>query len=136
MRAQSRNCSPHPPADTHRTGTWQVYNTLAEGVVKEVAKIGEGGRDIPLVDFDSAAMSITVTPARGDAKKVSPSKLREECRCAGCQNEKKKVSSKRLAPEDVKPTDMSPKGRYALNIEWSDGHSSIYTYQQIEEAAE
>ena len=54
------------------------------------------------------------------------------CRCALCQNKPKDGQHKPLdTARDVVPKNMSPKGRYALAIDWSDGHSSIYPYTQL-----
>jgi len=60
--------------------------------------------------------------------------LRRNCRCAGCVDEwsgapildPSKVSAQ------VRPIQINPVGRYALNFIWNDGHSSgIYTYEHL-----
>ena len=113
----------------------KVYTDLAEGVIREIGKLSAGARDVPLVEFDKASKSVVITPTEGHVTRVTARVLRDECRCAGCQQERRE--SKRLAPagEGIEPNDMSPKGRYALSIEWSDGHSSIYTYQQLRDVS-
>ena len=65
--------------------------------------------------------------------------LRAHCPCAGCREE-------RLQPPDpfriLKPTElaplapvaMTPVGRYAYKITWSDGHDTgIYTFENLRE---
>jgi DUF971 family protein len=60
--------------------------------------------------------------------------LRRSCRCAACVDE---WSGARLLdpgriPESIRPVQIQPVGRYAINIVWSDGHSSgIYTYEHL-----
>jgi len=60
--------------------------------------------------------------------------LRLACGCASCIDEW--TGEDRLdpsaVPEDVHPLRIEPVGRYALQIEWSDGHSTgIYPYRRL-----
>ncbi len=60
--------------------------------------------------------------------------LRRACRCAHCVDEWS--GRPNLDPEsisdDVRPTRLEPVGRYAIQIDWTDGHSSgIYTYEHL-----
>ena len=60
--------------------------------------------------------------------------LRLACGCARCIDEW--TGEDRLdpasIPEDVHPLRIEPVGRYALQIEWSDGHSSgIYPFRRL-----
>jgi DUF971 family protein len=60
--------------------------------------------------------------------------LRCECPCASCIEE---WSGQRLIdpdkiPNDVRPTEMSFSGNYALKFAWSDGHNTgLYTWEQL-----
>ncbi|MCP5056631.1 MAG: DUF971 domain-containing protein [bacterium] len=60
--------------------------------------------------------------------------LRLACGCAQCIDEW--TGEDRLdpasVPEDVRPLRIEPVGRYALQIEWSDGHGSgIYPFRRL-----
>jgi DUF971 family protein len=60
--------------------------------------------------------------------------LRRSCRCAACVDEWS--GAQILKPEqvspDVKPLRIDPVGRYAIHIEWSDGHTSgIYSFEHL-----
>jgi len=61
-------------------------------------------------------------------------RLRLACACAGCVDEwsgepRLDVTS---VPEDVHPLKIQPVGRYAIQIDWSDGHSTgIYSFRQL-----
>lgn len=62
--------------------------------------------------------------------------LRLACGCAHCVDEW--TGEERLdpasVPEDVKPVRLAPVGRYALQIDWSDGHTTgIYTFDRLRE---
>ncbi len=65
--------------------------------------------------------------------------LRLACGCASCVDEW--TGENRLdpssVPEDVHPVRIESVGRYAIQIEWSDGHSSgIYPFQRLRKLAE
>ena len=62
--------------------------------------------------------------------------LRLACACAQCINEW--TGERRLdpgaVPLDVRPVKIEGVGRYAIQIEWSDGHSwGIYTFPRLRE---
>ena len=63
--------------------------------------------------------------------------LRFECPCAHCIDEhtgKRIVRRETLAP-GVRVTKVDPVGRYALQIHFSDGHSTgIYPYERLQKA--
>jgi DUF971 family protein len=44
----------------------------------------------------------------------------------------KRTLNEAAVPADVKPVVINPVGRYAVHIEWSDGHrTGIYTYAHL-----
>lgn len=62
--------------------------------------------------------------------------LRLACGCAECVDEWS--GEERLhdsdVPADVTPVRIQPVGRYAIQIEWSDGHASgIYPFRRLRE---
>lgn len=62
--------------------------------------------------------------------------LRLACACASCVDEW--TGRGRLdpstVPDHVHPTKIRPVGRYALQIDWSDGHDSgIYSFDRLRE---
>jgi len=67
--------------------------------------------------------------------------LRENCPCALCQGEpdmlgKIKVIGQTISgqtiSDDVRPKEISPVGRYAISIIWSDGHrTGIYAFDYL-----
>lgn len=60
--------------------------------------------------------------------------LRGQCPCAGCVDELtgQRTVTESLLPILVYPTKIEPVGRYAIQIFWSDGHSSgIYTWERL-----
>jgi DUF971 family protein len=62
--------------------------------------------------------------------------LRDQCPCAGCVEEGtgKKILDPSTIPADIRPESISAVGNYAVQIHWSDGHSSgIYTWKLLAE---
>lgn len=62
--------------------------------------------------------------------------LRRRCPCAECVEEwtRKPLLNPEDVPETVRPQRIQSVGRYALQIQFSDGHSTgIYTYEMLRE---
>ena len=60
--------------------------------------------------------------------------LRERCPCAGCVDEwtGKRTVDPATIPKDIRPLEMTPVGRYAIQIGWSDGHTTgIYSWDLL-----
>ncbi len=63
-------------------------------------------------------------------------RLRIACRCANCVEELtgRPLLREQDVPEDVRPERISPVGRYAIQIAWSDGHDTgIYSFDYLRE---
>ena len=108
----------------------QVYKELAGAVVQEVSRLKLTSASArPEVGYDEDAHMMTVD---GKAA-VSPANLRRECRCAACVEEMtgKQILKAADVSEGVRPMSMSATGNYALSVNWSDGHKSLYPYKQI-----
>jgi DUF971 family protein len=64
-------------------------------------------------------------------------RLRDLCPCAGCVEEGtgRKILDPATIPADVRPLEIHAVGNYAIQIHWSDGHSTgIYTWQTLRDA--
>lgn len=60
--------------------------------------------------------------------------LRGRCPCATCVDEMtgKRIVTESILPILVYPKRIEPVGRYAIQIFWSDGHSTgIYTWERL-----
>jgi len=70
----------------------------------------------------------------GRSSTFPPQWLRARCPCAECVEEwsgKRVVGDAQVKP-DVKPQGMHEVGRYAIQVEWSDGHSTgIYSWDYL-----
>ncbi len=82
------------------------------------------------------ARTLAITWADGHESRLDVRELRLACGCAVCVDEW--TGEERLepasVPDDVRPLRIEPVGRYAIQIEWSDGHASgIYPFKRLRE---
>lgn len=112
----------------------KIYCELASTVVSEVAKSKFSGDSMrPDITYDDEEHIIKV-----DDDTISPANLRRGCRCAACVEEMtgKQILLATDISENIKPMKMYPTGQYALSVDWSDGHRSLYPYRQIKSILE
>ncbi|MBI3621267.1 MAG: DUF971 domain-containing protein [Nitrospirae bacterium] len=60
--------------------------------------------------------------------------LRAHCQCAACVDEwsRKVLVQVERIPSDITPLEIRPVGRYAIHVEWSDGHGTgIYGFSLL-----
>jgi DUF971 family protein len=86
-----------------------------------------------------AARELAITWADGAKSVLAVRALRLACSCARCVDEW--TGEGRLdpsaVPEDVHPLSVRPVGRYAIQIDWSDGHDTgIYPFQRLRELSD
>jgi DUF971 family protein len=73
----------------------------------------------------------------GPETTVQPLRMRDACPCAGCVEEGTgvKLLDPASIPGDIRPLEIRPVGNYAVQIFWSDGHSTgIYTWETLRRA--
>ncbi len=120
----------------------KTYNDLASSLVREVVKIQyaqENNR--PSVAYkeeenvlEFGGILSNEEKEEGLISNIMPSaELRRDCKCAACVEELtgRQILQPEDIPDSVKPISMVPTGNYALSVDWSDGHKSLYPYRQI-----
>jgi ATP-binding protein involved in chromosome partitioning len=101
--------------------------------------------------MDTAPAPITATEIRqagpdrlairwsdGAASEYPVRELRLACACAHCIDEwtGAAILEPGSVPEDVRPIQIAPVGRYGIRIDWSDGHTAgIYSFRRLRELA-
>ncbi|CAJ1934503.1 unnamed protein product [Cylindrotheca closterium] len=105
-----------------------IYKSLAASVVTEVAKT-KYRQQRPSIVFDEDLHILVID----EEEAMTTANLRRACRCAACVEEMtgRQILKPADIPESVKPLKMAPTGNYALSVDWSDGHKSLYPYRQI-----
>ena len=64
--------------------------------------------------------------------------LRDQCPCASCIEEGtgRKILDPATIPADIRPVKIEPVGNYAIQITWTDGHSTgIYSWRTLREVS-
>jgi ATP-binding protein involved in chromosome partitioning len=85
------------------------------------------------------ARTLAIAWADGVESRIDVRRLRLACACAECVDEW--TGRGRLDPDsvpaDVAPVSIQPVGRYAIQIDWSDGHrTGIYPFERLRALAE
>jgi DUF971 family protein len=79
-----------------------------------------------------------VWPAPGREVTIPPFQLRDQCPCAGCVEEGtgRKLLDPATIPDDIRIRDVKPVGNYAVQLHWSDGHTTgIYSWDTLRRAS-
>merc|ERR1712166_664605 len=107
----------------------EIFRGLAGAVDSEITKLQELGGGAPVVSVCPDTNHILATEAERDLN-LSPKELRLKCKCALCVDEFSGVV--RVQPGDIPHSlaakTIEPKGNYAVEIIWNDGHQSIFPY--------
>ena len=94
---------------------------------------------VPLEIDRSPETEVRIAWADGHRSVFPARSLRLLCPCAECVEETtgRRILDPRTVPEDVRALAASLVGRYAVEIDWSDGHSTgIYTWEYLREIGE
>jgi len=82
----------------------------------------------------ASSSELGITWSDGRESRYGARQLRLACACAHCVDEWSGEPRLDVAsvPDDIRPLKIQPVGRYALQIDWSDGHSTgIYSFRQL-----
>jgi ATP-binding protein involved in chromosome partitioning len=82
------------------------------------------------------AQHLAITWADGRESSYEVRALRLACCCAQCVDEwsGKQTLDAATVAEDVHPQSIAAVGRYAIRIDWSDGHDTgIYSFRRLRE---
>ncbi len=91
------------------------------------------------VEIKRLPHSLTIRWKDGHLSELSYRLLREKCPCARCNAEKLQNDPFRMLPtsdywEKLHVAGIQPVGRYAIQLQWSDGHKTgIYTFNFLRE---
>ena len=78
--------------------------------------------------------TLAIDWADGRESRYDVRELRLACGCASCVDEWSGAGrlDPTTVPDDVHPTKIEPVGRYAVQIDWSDGHTTgIYPFRRL-----
>jgi DUF971 family protein len=72
----------------------------------------------------------------GESYSLPYAELRFQCPCAVCVDEHtgKRILKREQVAADIRPTDVALVGRYAVQVSWSDGHSTgMFHFDRLHE---
>ncbi|MEK9656845.1 MAG: P-loop NTPase [bacterium] len=110
-----------------------LIKRLADQVVTELAKLLYHKIPLPKIGYaEKQGVLFKYEGREGFAIPVD--RLRAACCCAHCKDELtgKQLYDPSTMPADLHPLSMNPVGNYALGVNWSDGHASLYPYKSVE----
>ncbi|MCA9401478.1 MAG: P-loop NTPase, partial [Candidatus Omnitrophica bacterium] len=111
----------------------EAIQTILQNTLDSIDKLEGQNKQLPKVRSNNATLQVTFfgESETHQKKEIDHLNLRIACQCALCVDEMngRSIIDKAKIPKDIKPTQINPLGNYAVNIVWSDGHSSsIYSY--------
>ena len=111
----------------------EVFIKLANAVNSEVSHLDQSLKE-PILSYDESNKEIYVKFNEFNIK-LPTSLLRKSCRCAGCMDEltNKSLIKPTESFNNITPIKITKKGNYAIEINWSDNHRSIYPYLMLDE---
>jgi len=75
---------------------------------------------------------VTIEWADGESSSFTAAELRRVCPCAGCvsENTGQRIHDPATVPDGLEQSNLKLVGNYALDMQFSDGHSTgIFTFQ-------
>lgn len=116
----------------------------AQNIIKIAANLSQAIQDKKLRSDDKKTptkigpvgqTTIDIEWSDGKKSSISSRELRLACPCAACVNEitGKPMLDPNTVSQDIKPIAISPVGRYALHITWSDRHNTgLYSFDLLQ----
>ena len=94
------------------------------------------GACVPTEIGQDGPRHLAITWSDGHRSRYEVRALRLACGCARCVDEwsgEERIDAASI-PADVHPLKIEPVGRYAIQIDWSDGHDTgIYPFRRLRE---
>jgi ATP-binding protein involved in chromosome partitioning len=113
---------------------------ISEALVRElkIQNSKEDTKKVPAKIGPAGGTEVYIEWNDGLKQFYSAQALRLLCPCASCVDEftGKKMLDPKTVPADIKTLSISPVGRYALHIQWSDGHNTgLYGFELLRKIA-
>jgi DUF971 family protein len=105
---------------------------LAKLVIQEIDRLSTKQNLLESIKYDEERNQLQLMN-NDSTVSVSSYELRVNCRCAVCVEEftGRVLLDKTKVPVTVRPQNMNRIGRYAISVDWSDGHKSLYPFKSI-----
>ena len=102
-----------------------AFHAITQQLVEDLKK--QGDKKIPHLHYANHQLTLA---HHDQTHEIDINALRLACSCALC------TSKAGLAiQEDAVPVDIQPVGQYAIGVQWSDNHASLYPHAALVELA-
>ena len=110
----------------------QIFNDLAVTVCNDLDRLDSEPEKGHHFYVDDEGLHILINEVEQGV--ISYLDLRSYCRCAKCEDEftGERLLDKASIPESITAESVGTVGNYALAIDWSDGHHSMYPFTQLD----
>ena len=114
----------------------KTFFTIARNLAAETARVRErkDAKAFPAKISPAGAERVEIEWSDGRKSSYDPRELRLACPCAACVDEvtgQRQLKIEWLKP-DTRASSITPVGRYALHIAWSDGHNTgLYGFDYL-----
>jgi len=112
-----------------------IFGDLANTLVQEVSKLKYTKSYSKLeLAYNKTTGLLRIQDNKDNVVKfIRPVELRRECRCAACVEELtgRQILDKTSVNPGIFPFDIYPCGNYAVSVDWSDFHKSLYPYKSL-----
>lgn len=107
---------------------------FTDQLVHELIKLSQGQLELPKIGFVKGE-GVLIQFSGEPEKAINAKQLRLACNSALNRDEfsGELITKPESVSEDIYPLSMNPVGNYALGINWSDGHSSLFPYEQLKQ---
>jgi ATP-binding protein involved in chromosome partitioning len=119
----------------------EAFNRISRELAAQVSIINEQTAAVKIAPTEVSAEDghVVVKWQDGEVSRYPFYELRCLCPCALCVDEwtGQRRLEKSMVSHDVKAAEIRPVGRYAMQVSWSDGHSTgIYSYDKLREMSD
>lgn len=118
----------------------KAYMDLAVNVQNRIAELQSSSNVLEPVDISSSPEgNLLIRWPDGHEGFHTPYHLRLNCRCAVCidENSGRRKLDEKTVPLDIKMKSTAPVGRYAISINFTDGHNTgIFAFKRLRDLCE
>lgn len=118
--------------NTEETVAWKELKNMTMGTVRALGTLKMQRGKLPQVSSEDGQ----IVMRKADKEfRIDDRELRLECRSAVMRDEftGEKIFDEKTIPMDVHAAKIEPCGAYAVRIDWSDGHHSIFPFAILDE---
>ena len=106
------------------------FKEITEDILKEIKSVKENNISAK-IGFNDKSINIQINDDK--ILLFKPKELRLKCQCAHCVEEftGNQILKDSDIDDSITPITVKTVGNYAVGIEWSDSHTSLYPFEKL-----